>query len=398
MLFLFNTLTHQKEEFVPIQDKNITLYACGITPYDTTHIGHAFTYLAFDTLVRYLKYLGNKVTYTQNVTDINDRDNDILKRAKDQNIPWQQLSTYWTDLFLTDMAALNWIKPTNYLKASENIEGMVGLIQRIIDNGIGYEMNGSIYLDTSKVTDFGKLSHLAKDEMMIKAKEFEEDITNPDKRNPLDITLWRTSTVNQPIHIPSFPSPWGTGRPGWHLECSSMSMSTLGEQIDIHGGGLDLIYPHHESEIAQSESASGKKPFVKYWLHTGVVYKDGKKMSKSLGNLEMVSNLLKKYSPNAIRWTLLSHHYREAWEYKEQDVMKAEQEIQELVSILGNFSSQNVKNTLFMQQIEELLNDDLQVQKVLALVQSEAQKLPTVFNQEIKNSIITTLSLLGFTL
>ena len=394
MLTLFNLLTQYKEEFVPIVPSRVTLYVCGITPYDTTHIGHAFTYLAFDTLVRYLKYLGNEVVYTQNVTDINDRDNDILKRAKDQNVPWQELSTYWTNLFLNDMATLNWIKPTNYLKASENIEGMVALIERIIDNGIGYEVNGSVYLDISKLSDFGKLSRLTKDEMLVKAKDFEEDITNPEKRSPLDITLWRTSTLDQPIHIPSFPSPWGLGRPGWHLECSSMSMSTLGEQIDIHGGGIDLTYPHHESEIAQSESATAKKPFVRYWMHTGAVYMNGQKMSKSLGNMEMVSNLLKKYSANAIRWMLLSHHYRQAWEYTEEEVRNAEEKIETLSLILNSVETNTRDKSKFRQKVESFLDDDLQVQKVLELVEQEVSNT----NPQTKRDIKNTLSLLGFTL
>lgn len=300
MLRLYNSLTRKKEEFILLNDKKVTIYVCGITPYDTTHLGHAFVYISFDVLIRYLKFKGYKVTYTQNVTDINDRDKDVLQRAKEQNISWQKLSDYWTKRFLNDMKTLGWIMPTNYLKASENLNSMINLIKKIITNGYAYIKNGSVYFDISKKQDFGKLSRLTNDEMLKIAEDFDEDIKNPDKKNPLDITLWRASSKNQPPHIPSFKSPFGMGRPGWHIECSAMSMSTLGDQIepfdtlrvngehyrtiDIHGGGIDLIYPHHEAEIAQSEAASRKTPFVKFWLHIGSVSYRGKKMSKSLGN------------------------------------------------------------------------------------------------------------------
>ena len=304
-MYLYNTLTRKKELFAPLGANKVTMYVCGITPYDTTHLGHAFTYIFFDVLFRYLQFKGYKVIYTQNVTDINDRDNDILLQAKEQNIPWNQLADFWTQKFLTDMQSLNWIKPTHYLKASENISLMIRIIREIVAKKYGYIKNGSVYLDISKVKDFGKLSHLSHKEMLIKAKEFEEDLDNPNKKYPLDITLWRGSVQNQQAHIPSFDSPFGGGRPGWHIECSVIAMASLGKQIDIHGGGSDLIYPHHESEIAQSETATDKIPFAKYFLHAGIVNYKSKKMSKSLGNVVLVSDLLKKYSPNAIRWMLL---------------------------------------------------------------------------------------------
>ncbi len=347
---LFNSLSRQKEKFEPINEKKVNLYVCGITPYDTTHLGHAFTYLSFDLLIRFLRFQGYTVSYTQNVTDINDRDNDILKRAQEQNTTWDKLTEFWTNKFLTDMKTLNWTVPTNYLFASEQIPSMVSLIEKIINNGFGYVVNGAVFLDINKVTDFGKLSKLTREEMLQRAKDFEEDLDNPDKRNPLDITLWRPSTPNQPPHIPSFESPWGKGRPGWHIECSAMSINSLGEQIDIHGGGIDLIYPHHESEVAQSESGTLKKPFAKYWLHTGTVYINGQKMSKSLGNLILISDLLKKYSANAIRWVLLSHHYREKWEYNESEFTNAEVVISQIIANLQNGTNEKANNQIYKEK------------------------------------------------
>ncbi|HUQ85352.1 MAG TPA: cysteine--tRNA ligase [Candidatus Limnocylindrales bacterium] len=324
---LYNSLTRQLENFTTIEEKKVKIYVCGITPYDTTHLGHAFTYLFFDSLIRYLKYKDYEVVYTQNVTDINDRDNDILKRAQAQSTSWQNLAKIWTDKFLRDMEVLNWIKPDNYLFASEHIPTMTNLIKKLIEKDYAYQINGGVYFDISKKKNFGKLSGFDENKMLEVAKEFDEDIENPDKKNQLDITLWRPTTKNQSEHIPSFPSTFGAGRPGWHLECSAMAQASLGEQIDIHGGGTDLLYPHHESEIAQSEGATGKIPFSKFWLHTQLVSYQGNKMSKSLGNLVLISDLLKKYSANAIRYMLLSHHYRETWEFSEVELDEAENKI-----------------------------------------------------------------------
>lgn len=333
-MILYNSLTQKFEQFKTLIPNKVSIYVCGITPYDTTHLGHAFTYITFDTLIRYLKFKGFKVNYTQNVTDINDRDKDILQKAKEQNVPWHKLSQIWTKRFLGEMKALNWIMPQNYLEASEQIPSMINLIQKLLKNGFAYKVDGSVYLDISKKEDFGKLSKLSRKQMLKLAEEFEEDLSNKDKKHSLDITLWKSKSPNQPSHIPSFKSPFGLGRPGWHIECSAMSVSTLGEQIDIHGGGVDLIFPHHEAEIAQSEGATGKIPFVKYWIHTAPLFYKGEKMSKSKGNLIMVKDLLKKYSPNAIKWLLLSHHWMKKWEYKEKDLIKAQQSIETVESSL----------------------------------------------------------------
>lgn len=324
------------EEFKPLRKNKVTIYVCGITPYDTTHLGHAFTYISFDALIRYLKFRGFQVLYTQNVTDMNDRDHDILDRAKEQNVSWKKLADFWTRKFLQDMHALNWIHPSHFVKASRHIHHMNDLIQELLDKKLAYQRNGSVYLDTAKFPDYGKLSRFDQTEMFKASRDFEEDLECPEKKNPLDITLWRTSTPDQPPHIPIFNSPFGKGRPGWHIECSAMSMEYLGQQIDIHGGGTDLKFPHHEAEIAQSEGASGKAPFAKYWLHTGTVNYQGAKMSKSKGNLVMVSDLLKRYLPNAIRWLLLSNHWNKPWEYIEKDLIQAQKNVDTIESTIAS--------------------------------------------------------------
>ncbi len=388
---LYNSLSKKAETFIPLEEKQVKMYVCGITPYDTTHLGHAFTYISFDVLVRYLKYKGFDVVYTQNVTDINDRDNDILKRAQDQGISWQNLAKFWTDKFLKDMQDLNWIKPDNYLWASTQIPAMTELIERLIGSKAAYKINGGVYLDIQKVDNFGKLSGLDKNKMLTVAKEFDEDLDNPDKRDPLDITLWRPTTENQAQHIPSFDSPFGPGRPGWHLECSAMAISSLGEQIDIHGGGRDLLYPHHESEIAQSEGGTGKIPFAKYWLHTEIVSFEGKKISKSIGNLVMISDLLKKYSSNAIRYLLLSHHYRKPWEFKESELIEAEEKVNKLKQKLNSSpSGQSMPDSnSAIQQFSNFLDDDLNTPKALEIL---LKSVEAGFVKEVKEMA----TILGF--
>lgn len=395
MLQLYNSLTQRKETFTPISEKKVSMYVCGITPYDTTHLGHAFTYLIFDTLLKYLSYSGYEVTYTQNVTDINDRDSDILRRAKEQQQTWQDLAKFWTDKFLSDMESVHWTKPTHYLWASKEIPSMISIIQRILDNGYGYSANGSVYLDITKFPTYGNLSHLTHSHMIERAKEFEEDLQNPDKKHPLDITLWRSTQPKQDKHIPSFESPFGPGRPGWHIECSAMSTSSLSEQIDIHGGGIDLIYPHHESEIAQSEAATGKSPFVKYWIHVNLVQKDHQKMSKSLGNLVLVSDLLKKYSANAIRWYIVSHHYRTSWNFDEKELQLAQTTVDQLEKQLHTSESHTTSQDLLLKSFEDHMDNDLDVPSVLQLIRSIISK-PSLVPEE-KKSLALIAQTLGFT-
>lgn len=392
---LYNSLSKKIEEFIPLSDKKVLMYVCGITPYDTTHLGHAFTYICFDIIIRYLKFKGFTISYTQNVTDINDRDNDILKRAKEQKIQWQDLAAFWTKQFLNDMKTLNWQMPNNYLMASEQINKMIKIIQQLLKNKFAYKAAGNVFFDIKRFPDFGKLSRLSEKEMLILAKEFDEDPDNPLKKHKLDFTLWRASDSNQPKHIPSFDSPFGKGRPGWHIECSAMAISSLGEQIDIHGGGEDLIYPHHEAEIAQSEGATEKIPFAKYWLHTGVISYKKAKMSKSLGNLVLVSGLLKKYSANAIRWMLLSHHYRKSWEFNVSEIQNGQKNFNKVEKYIKESQVENSgdKDAALQKHFTLYMDNDFQTPEALSFILELIQD-----NSKNKKFITSALQILGFRL
>lgn len=302
---LYNTRS-QKIETLTSDDEVFKMYVCGVTPYDTTHLGHAFTYVCFDTLIRYLEHLGYHTVVAQNVTDIDD---DILAEAEKRGVAWDELARRETAKYLADMRALNVKDPDYFPYATQEIDKMQDMVSRLLDEGHAYEKNGSVYYDIHRDPDFGRLVQLDYSEMLATANERGNHPDDPNKRDPLDFVLWQAAQPGEP----TWDSPWGPGRPGWHIECSAMSMRYLGDQIDIHCGGADLIFPHHACEVAQSENYSDVKPFVRYWFHIAMVRLEGEKMSKSLGNLIYTGDLLKKYSPNAIRVYLLSHHYREEW-------------------------------------------------------------------------------------
>ncbi|MDP2730904.1 MAG: cysteine--tRNA ligase [Dehalococcoidales bacterium] len=329
---VYNTISGQKEDFLPRGDE-VKMYVCGVTPYDEAHIGHAMSYIIFDVVRRYLKYRGYKVKYVQNITDIDDK---IIDRANRLGISTQELAGKYSSSFFEDMDALNIKRADVYPRATEEIPRMIEVIQGLIDKGFAYPAlvpinrhlwrgsvtnqselvpinrqseQGSVYFRVSKVSDYGKLSHRSLESMM----SAEGAIGAEEKEHPMDFVLWKAAKPGEP----SWESPWGKGRPGWHIECSAMSLRYLGEAIDIHGGGQDLVFPHHENEIAQSESFTGVKPFVKYWMHNGFLQFGGEKMSKSLGNLITIKQILEKYSADAIRIFVLSSHYRSPLTYDE---------------------------------------------------------------------------------
>ena len=285
----------------------VTLYVCGITPYDAAHLGHAFTYSAFDTLVRFLRSRGHEVIYCQNVTDVDD---DVLRRAARNGEDYLELGRRETAAFLRDMDALNIARPTYFPKATEEIPAMIELATRLAAAGNAYEVDGTLLFDVTTFPRFGDLSGLDEAEQRELLAERGGDPDDPRKRHPLDFVVWQRSQPGEP----AWDSPWGPGRPGWHLECSAMSRRYLGVTLDLHGGGADLEYPHHESERAQSEAAN-QVPFVRRWLHTGMVRYQGEKMSKSLGNLVFARDLLRDHEAGAIRLAMLEHHYRSAWEF-----------------------------------------------------------------------------------
>ena len=312
-LRLLDSRTEQKVPFEPIGGGPVGLYVCGVTPYDTGHLGHAFTNLSFDVLHRYLEYLGYQVTYVQNLTDVDD---DILRKARELGEDYLELGNRHLTTFLAEMAALNWLPPDHLTRATKHIPQMQELIRQLVASGNAYVADRHVYYSIASRPQFGELSHLPREAMLPIANERGNVPDMPGKRDPLDFVLWQPSAPDEP----AWESPWGPGRPGWHVECSAMSMAYLGPQFEIHGGGQDLMFPHHEAEIAQSEAATGRRPFVAYWLHSGMLTVRGEKMSKSLGNLVLVRELLGTYSGDAIRLYLVSHHYRDEIDFDEADL------------------------------------------------------------------------------
>ncbi len=302
--------------FAPIGAGPVGLYVCGVTPYDTGHLGHAFTYLAFDVLHRYLEYLGHRVVYVQNLTDVDD---DMLRRARETGEDYLDLGNRHVTTFLTEMAALNWLPPDHFPRATAHIPQMLEMIRRLVANGHAYGAEGHVYFSIASRPSYGELSHLSSEAMLPIALERGSRPEMPGRRDPLDFVLWQPSLADEP----AWDSPWGPGRPGWHIECSAMSTAYLGDRFEIHGGGGDLAFPHHESEIAQSEGATGERPFVEWWMHTGMLRFAEEKMSKSLGNLVLVRDLLRSYSGDAIRLHLVSHHYRDELNFRRADLEAA---------------------------------------------------------------------------
>jgi L-cysteine:1D-myo-inositol 2-amino-2-deoxy-alpha-D-glucopyranoside ligase len=310
-LLLSDTLSESRKA---VPEGPIKLYVCGVTPYDTTHLGHAFTFVQFDTLVRTLRWLdpAREVTYIQNVTDIDDS---ILIRARKLNVNWRTLGDEQTEQYRADMAGLGVLPPTGLVRATSGIPTMVKLIGILVEREAAYVTEGgSVFFRVRAFGRYGELSKLSRERMFdIASRQDDADVDDPRKEDPIDFALWK-GWSGRPDE-PCWPSPWGRGRPGWHIECSALCYEHLGEQVTIHGGGADLKFPHHESEIAQSETALGVRPFVQVWSHIAMVRMDGEKMSKSLGNMIFLNDLLNEYSPNAIRAYLLSYHYREDWEW-----------------------------------------------------------------------------------
>ncbi len=389
---LFNTLTQSLEEFKPIEN-TVRMYVCGVTPYDTTHLGHAFTYVTFDTLRRYLNFLGHPVNYVQNVTDIDD---DILRKAKEVGLSWTELGQRETERYLRDMDSLNVDRPTTYAHATEEIASMVEIIRPLVEQGYAYVSEGCVFFSVEKDPAFGMMAHAiglnsykAMLEIANERGNFPEDSR---KRDPLDFVLWQAQAPGEP----AWESPWGPGRPGWHIECSAMSMKYLGQQIDIHGGGVDLAFPHHTCEIAQSEHYSHEAPFSRVWMHTGMVYQDGEKMSKSLGNLTLVSNLLKEYSPNVIRITLLDHHYRYPWECFPADLqvsVQAENLFKQVREMVG--SELRGQDQMLLDRFRVAMDNDLNTPEALQLVRQEAKEAVEKQDIAIGSEVLRLASVLG---
>ncbi|HEX6675063.1 MAG TPA: cysteine--tRNA ligase [Actinomycetes bacterium] len=341
----------------------VTLYVCGITPYDSAHLGHAFTYVAFDTLVRFLRWRGHEVVYCQNVTDVDD---DMLRRAAQTGEDFRELGRREVAAYLEVMDALNVARPTVFPKATEEIAAMLDMATGLVDDGYAYVVDGTVFFDVTAYPAFGTLSGLDEAELHELLAERGGDPADERKRHPLDFVVWQRSQAGEP----SWPSAWGPGRPGWHLECSAMSRRYLGATIDLHGGGADLLYPHHESERAQSESAN-QTEFVRRWLHTGMVRHEGEKMSKSLGNLVFPAELMRDHEPAAVRLTVLAHHWRSAWTFDPEELKVAGERLEAwrraVARPLGSARS-------LPEEVETALATDLDTPSALATVDELARQ------------------------
>ncbi len=293
----------------------VTMYTCGITPYDATHLGHAATYLTYDVLQRRLHDRGHETRCVRNITDVDD---DILRKARELGVHYLDLAAAETARFDDDMRALNLLPSWSEPRATSAIPDIRGFIGMVLDRGHAYQAGGAVYFDVSRFDRFGQVSHLDREEMLALAAERGGNVDDPHKHDPLDFVLWQPSAPDEP----SWESLWGSGRPGWHIECSALAMRELGTTIDLHGGGSDLIFPHHECEAAQSEAATGE-PFVRHWMHQAMVRMDGEKMSKSLGNLVFVSELRRQWDAPAVRLAVLRHHYRDTWEWNDEVMPEA---------------------------------------------------------------------------
>jgi len=337
----------------------VTLYSCGITPYDSAHLGHAAVYLTFDILQRRLRDLGHGTRCVRNVTDVDD---DILRKARELGVHYLDLAAAQIAVFDAQMDALGLLPCYAEPRATSAISEILTLIGATLASGHAYEAGGAVYFDTSSFSSFGEVIHLDRAAMLELAAEHGGNVDDPFKRDPLDFVLWQPSLADEP----SWESRWGPGRPGWHIECSALALRELGETVDVHGGGRDLVFPHHECETAQSESVTGR-PFVRHWLHHGLVGLDGVKMSKSLGNLVFVADLLKLAEPAAARLALLDHHYRTDWEWHDEDLRRAVDRLERWRSGTGGDGQAG------LDEVRAALDDDLDTVGALRVLDACAQ-------------------------
>ena len=381
MLKFYNSLSNQIEEFKPLEENKIKMYVCGPTVYDKAHLGHARCYITWDVLYRYIKFLGYDVTYCRNVTDVDDK---ILKKAQAQGVEPEVVTKEFYESFANSMRGLNCLKPDVEPRATKTIGEMIAMVKKLIDNGFAYEADGDVYFCVDKYKKYGQLSKQPLDDLMAGARVE----TGDKKRYPLDFALWKKDEKF------GYKSPWGVGRPGWHIECSAMSKKFLGESIDIHAGGADLTFPHHENEIAQSECANGCK-FVNYWLHNGFVTINKEKMSKSLNNFLTIDDLLKKYDSNAIRFFILTNHYRMPVEFNDEALNSARQGAKRLINSANGFEKSQKLDEQSVLAFKEAMNDDMNTSKALATLFALADKIKKSQNKDEAQIFASTLITLG---
>ena len=369
MLKLYNSLTRAKEIFTPLEPGKVRMYVCGMTVYDYCHLGHARVMVVFDVLARYLRMKGFEVTYVRNITDIDDK---IIQRAAETGVPFETLTDRFTEAMHEDERALGCLPPDEEPRATRSISAIIDMIQRLIDKGYAYVgENGDVYYAVGKFEGYGKLSGKKPEELRAGARVE----VNESKRDPLDFVLWKRAKPGEP----AWDSPWGPGRPGWHIECSAMSTTCLGAHFDIHGGGADLQFPHHENEIAQSEGATGE-PFVNYWIHAGFVRVDKEKMSKSLGNFFTIREILKQFPGEVVRFFILTSHYRSPLDYSHESLEKARAGLTRLYTALRGLApvppeAARLEGDPWLERFQAAMDDDLNTPGALAVMFDLAKEI-----------------------
>ncbi|CAB4751002.1 MAG: cysteine--tRNA ligase [Actinobacteria bacterium] len=353
---LYDTARREVVPFTP--NETVLMYTCGITPYDATHLGHASTFLFYDILQRRLIDLGHTIRCVRNVTDVDDP---LFAKARELGVHYLDLAAGEEARFNRDMEALEMLPAYSTPRASSAITDIRKFIGLVLDRGYAYAVGGSVYFDVTKVPTFGEVSHYSHEQMIEFARQRGGNVDDPQKRNPLDFVLWHPSAEDEP----AWDATWGAGRPGWHIECSALALRDLGTTIDLHGGGSDLIFPHHECERAQSEAATGET-FVKHWMHVAMVFKDGEKMSKSLGNLVFVDQLRTEWDPRSIRIAIIEHHYRTEWEWDDTLMPRSEGRLTRWVASVGGSSSD------LLDSVRACLDNDLDTPRALALIDAAA--------------------------
>ena len=373
---IFNTLSNEKEEFLPLTPGQVRMYVCGVTVYDSAHLGHCRFLITFDVIYRYFRSLGFEVDYVRNFTDVDDK---IIKRAQDERASWELIANRYIDEFNQDATALGLLAPAIEPRATEHIPEMIEIIQRLEQNGHAYRINGDVYYSVLSFLDYGKLSRKDVDELEAGARV---DI-DPRKRSPLDFALWKSSKSGEP----SWDSPWGAGRPGWHIECSAMSTKYLGQPFDIHGGGRDLIFPHHENEIAQSEAAAGR-PLARYWLHNGFLNINQEKMSKSLGNFFTIREILADFDAVALRHFFLSSQYRSPMDFSMDGLTEAARATDRIYETIERFDGLKGSNSTaepdraLIESFRQEMDDDFNTPRALALIFDEVRAINRLLDQK----------------
>ncbi len=358
MIKLYNTLSRKKEVFEPISKGKVNLFICGPTVYNNSHLGHAKTYVQFDMIVKYLRFRGYKVHYLQNITDIDDK---IINRAQEKNENWKEISRKYEKIYIEDMKSLGVDSINKYARATDYIKEIISQVKRLIKKGYAYKVSNGWYFDLSKDKDYGKLARrtsLGSEDSVSRIDE------NKGKRNPGDFCLWKFSKTGEPI----WKTDIGDGRPGWHIEDTAITEKEFGSQYDIHGGATDLIFPHHEAEIAQMESISGKKPLVRYWMHTGFLNIDKEKMSKSKGNFMTIGELLKTYRKDTIRYFFASTNYRKPIDFSEDSLKAAENSVERLKNIVSGLKDDKKINKKYLEEFEKKVDNEINLPKGLAVL------------------------------